>query len=330
MNKLLTLAAVAALPFTQLIAQESPATPASEEKATRPQLVAEREVVTRLQIFLDQQHFPPGKIDGRWGEFTGKSLGRYADAHGLPRDESLYAQLPLDSVHPLYTTYTIQPDDLKQVGDAPSRPAEQAKKKKMPYRSLLEFLAERYHADPDFLVNLNPSLNLDALKPGDTVRVPNVEPFKVEGWREIAKLPEIPEFLQRTLTVDTEEKMAELRDEKGALLAAFPITPGSGRLPAPKGKWKILGIAIMPWFRHDEGVLNRGVRTDDFHNIPPGPNNPVGVVWMGLNKPGIGLHGTNNPQTIGRAGSHGCIRLANWDAIRLAYLVTRGMTVEIK
>jgi lipoprotein-anchoring transpeptidase ErfK/SrfK len=88
-------------------------------------------------------------------------------------------------------------------------------------------------------------------------------------------------------------------------------------------------MATMPWFRHDEGVLNHGVRTNDFYNIPPGPNNPVGVLWMGLNKPGIGIHGTNNPETIGRAGSHGCIRTANWDAARLKDLVSPGTKVTI-
>jgi lipoprotein-anchoring transpeptidase ErfK/SrfK len=113
------------------------------------------------------------------------------------------------------------------------------------------------------------------------------------------------------------------------LVAEFPITPGSKTLPAPLGEWKILGIATMPWFRHDEGVLNHGVRTNDFYNIPPGPNNPVGILWMGLNKPGIGIHGTNNPETIGRAGSHGCIRTANWDAARLKDLVSPGTKVTI-
>ena len=95
------------------------------------------------------------------------------------------------------------------------------------------------------------------------------------------------------------------------------------------GVWKILGSATLPWFRHDEGVLQHGVRTSDFYNIPPGPNNPVGILWMGLNKPGIGIHGTNNPETIGRAGSHGCIRMANWDAARIKDLVTIGNVVTI-
>ena len=99
-------------------------------------------------------------------------------------------------------------------------------------------------------------------------------------------------------------------------------------MPAPVGTWKILGATVWPWFRYDEGMLNYGVRTENYYNLPPGPNNLVGILWMGLNKPGIGIHGTNNPETIGRAASHGCIRLANWDAARVKDLVSVGNTVH--
>ena len=166
------------------------------------------------------------------------------------------------------------------------------------------------------------------MKPGDTVFVPNVVPFKIEDVKEIGRLPVIPEYKSRLIHIDTKEKMLDLTEGE-KLLASYPITPGSQQLPAPAGTWKILGIATLPWFRHDEGVLNHGVRTDNFYNIPAGPSNPVGVLWCGLNRPGIGVHGTNQPFTIGRAGSHGCIRLANWDAIRLSTMITEGMTVVI-
>jgi lipoprotein-anchoring transpeptidase ErfK/SrfK len=90
-----------------------------------------------------------------------------------------------------------------------------------------------------------------------------------------------------------------------------------------------VGIATMPWFRWDEAMLNHGERSENYYNLPPGPRNPVGIAWIGLNKIGIGIHGTNSPDTIGRAGSHGCIRLANWDAARVIDQVTDGMTVKI-
>ena len=285
--------------------------------------------MTQLQIFLDQQLFGPGKIDGRGKLFTAQALDRYRRAHGLPINGAIDQDIPLDSVYPVYTTYQIKPEDMKFVGDVPRSPAEQEKKKFMPYPSLLELIGERYHSDPDFLVKINPGMNLEKLKPGDTVRVPNVAPFKIEDCVENPKLPVKPEFQSRLITVDTKNRMLDLT-EGDKLLASVPITPGSTSLPAPKGTWKILGICELPNFRHDESMLNHGVRSNDFHMIPIGPRNPVGVMWMGLNKPGIGIHGTNSPWNIGRTGSHGCIRVANWDIIRLSSMVTEGMKVIIK
>ncbi len=281
----------------------------------------------QLQIFLDQKLFGPGKIDGRPGEFTTKALKRYQRANGLPETDTPEG-LPIDTINPIYTTYEIRPEDVKFIGNAPSKPAEQAKLKYMPYESLLEFLTERFHCAPEFLTAINPGVKLGSLKPGSVVKVPNVEPFKIEELTVIPGLPEVPEFLSRVITIDTREKILDLR-EGDKLLASLPITPGSGSLPTPPGTWRIVGVVEMPTFRWDKSVLMTGVRSETFYEIPIGPNNPVGVTWIGLNKPGIGIHGTNNPQTIGRAASHGCMRTANWDAVRLAKLVTKGMTVVI-
>ncbi len=314
------------------LAQLPPAAPqaAEELSVVKAEPVGDRELAVKLQIFLDQNNFGPGKIDGRAKEFTLKALARYEKAQGLPGTGLLEeaSTLPLESIHPIYTTYTVVPEDLSRIGDVPSKPEQQAKLKKMPYPSLLVFLAERFHSDPDFLVKINKGTDMEALKVGDTVFVPNVVPFKIEGVKEVAKLPVVPAFKTRRIHIDTKEKMLDLTEGE-KLLASYPITPGSQTLPAPAGTWKILGIATLPWFRHDEGVLNHGVRTNNFYNIPAGPTNPVGVLWCGLNRPGIGVHGTNQPFTIGRAGSHGCIRLANWDAIRLSAMITEGMTVVI-
>ena len=283
--------------------------------------------ITQLQIFLDGQLFGPGKIDGRPGEFTTKAIIRYQRSHGLA-ETGLPDGLPLEKINPIYTTYQITPEDEKRVGELPREPQDQAKLKYLPYDSLLEFLTERFHCAPEFLEKINPGLNLERIKPGDTVRVPNVEPFKIEDLTQIAGLPEIPEFKNRVITIDTKEKMLDLT-ESGKLLASLPITPGSDRLPTPPGTWRIVGIAQMPTFRWDKSVLETGVRSDTFYNLPLGPNNPVGVMWIGLNKPGIGIHGTNSPQTIGRSASHGCMRTANWDVVRLSKLITKGMTVVI-
>ncbi len=287
-----------------------------------------REVVTRLQIFLDQQNFGPGIIDGRWGEFTGKALVHYARAHNLQVTPAIYDELPLDTVYPIYTEYTITPADEKTVGPVPTKPPEEAKMKRMPYPSLLIFLEERYHASPDFIQKLNPGMNLDKLKAGDVVRVPNVAPFKLEEIKE-QKLAKRPDLALRSVYVNTKEKMLDLYDGP-RLIAAFPITPGSKTLPAPPGRWVIVGIVTMPQFRWDEEMLEHGRRSANAYEIPAGPRNPVGILWCGLDKIGIGIHGTNSPETIGRAGSHGCIRLANWDAIRFSTMVTEGNPVTIQ
>jgi lipoprotein-anchoring transpeptidase ErfK/SrfK len=286
----------------------------------------DEETATRLQIFLDNSDFGPGKIDGKMGEFFRKALVSYKHAHGIPIT-GVVDQWMLDQVPQTFTTYTIKGDDLAYVGDLPTGHEAQSKLKFLPYTSMLEFVAERFHSAEAYIQKLNPGTNWDHLKPGDTVKVPNVLPFKVEDFVE-RKVPQNPALTGRKIYVDTKEHLLEVFD-KDQLVCVFPITPGSKTLPAPIGTWKILGVTVWPWFRYDEAMLNYGVRSENYINLPPGPNNLVGVLWMGLNKPGIGIHGTNNPETIGRAASHGCIRLANWDAARVKDLVTVGNTVII-
>ncbi len=283
----------------------------------------------RLQIFLDTQLFGPGKVDGRPGEFTTKALKRYQVSHGQPETDIGTHALDLSSVPENYASYTIREEDLKFIGDLPLQPSAQSKKKYLPYDSVLEFLTERFHCSPDLLEYLNAPLKMGALKAGDQVKVPAVQPFLIEELTQIGSLPEVPEFASRVIKIDTREKLLGLYDGD-KLLASLPITPGSGHLATPPGTWRIVGIAQMPTFRWDKSVLEYGVRSGDFYELPPGPNNPVGVMWIGLNRAGIGVHGTNSPQTIGRSASHGCMRTANWDVVRLAKMLTKGMTVVIE
>ena len=314
---------------TSLFAQTPPPAPAPEEpQVLAAQPVREREIITRLQIYLDQRNFGPGKIDGRWGEFTGKALNRFQKANGIAVDGKWESVPDLLEINPIYTSYILRAEDFKQVGNIPKTPQEQAKLKRMPYTSIAEFLGEKFHSDPEFIRQLNKGIAIDRVKAGDSIRVPNVSPFIIENMKEIGSMPGVPEFATRSIHIDTVNKMLELRDGE-KLLAAFPITPGAANHPAPKGTWKIVGIATMPWYRWNKGVLNNGVSNGESYQIPSGPNCPVGVLWCGLNKRGVGVHGTNSPDNIGRTGSHGCIRLANWDAARFAGMVTKGMVVHI-
>ncbi len=324
------LVAIGANPRREVL-RALPLPPAGPTPKPTPEIVAalpnyNEETATRLQIFLDNNDFGPGKIDGKMGEFFRKALISYKHSHRM-RETGVVDSWMLDQVPVTFTTYAIKENDLKFVGPVPTAHEEQAKLKWLPYTTLLEFVAERYHSAEAYIQKLNPGKDWEHLQPGEVIKVPNVLPFEIEKFVE-GKVPPNPAFVARKIFVDTKERLLEVFDND-QLVCVFPITPGSTALPAPVGTWKILGAAVWQWFRYDEGMLNFGVRTEQFFNLPPGPNNLVGVLWLALDKPGIGIHGTNQPETIGRAASHGCIRLANWDAARVKDLVSVGNTVII-
>ncbi len=278
--------------------------------------------IVQLQVFLDARHFGPGVIDGRGGEFTTKALDLYRQANGLAAD----ARPDVDGIRP-FTAYTVTAEDLAALGSMADSPAGRAKQERQPYTKLSELLSERFHTSQKFLRALNPGVDLDSLAAVATVTVPNVDrPLRVDRFPS-AYPPAVAG--NRRVIVDTRYRMLQVREGEH-LVAAFPITPGSSSHPALPGELRIVGAVPWPWYRHDEGVLDRGERTDDFLNLPPGPNSPVGILWAGLNRPGVGIHGTNTPDTIGRAGSHGCIRLSNWDAATFYTLVRKDTPVTIR
>src|SRR5438477_9780807 len=168
------------------------------------------ETATRLQIFLDNNNFGPGKIDGKMGEFFRKALISFKHAH-TQRETGVIDQWMLDQVPQTFTTYTIKGDDLGYVGDLPSDHASQAKLKFLPYTSLLEFVAERFHSAEDYIKKLNPGMDWNNLEPGDALKVPNVMPFEIEKVTE-QKIPAKPEFAARKIYVDTKERLLEVFD----------------------------------------------------------------------------------------------------------------------
>ena len=286
-------------------------------------------VITQVQIFLDQSHFGPGKIDGALGQFTRQAVDHYNLTQG--REEGNWYWVLREAqkqVGEPFREYEIQAQDFKYVGPLPEEPAEQEKLDYMPYRSVAEFVAERFHTDRRFLGKLNQSRNLDLLKTGDVVTVPNVSPFRIESVARYHKFEEAAGLSQRVVVVDTENKCARIYEGQ-ELVASFPITPGQEQF-IPYGEWKLVNMVTTPEFRWDKKMLDEGERGEEFFQLPPGPNSPVGILWAGLSKSGIGLHGTHSPETIGRSRSAGCIRLANWDAVRLSDLVRPGAAVTVK
>lgn len=335
---------------------------------SKPRDAAEIEAPTRLQVFLDRAGFAPGKIDGRYGEFTVRALALYRQSLGGPATQERakgdakenaapdLTGLDLASVEPLFLDYTVTEADLKNVGELADEVQDMAKAKSMPYKTAAEAIAEKFHSDLDFLAELNPGKIKD-LKAGDTIRVPSVEPFDLPAVRELkpgsdsagqtaniggyssAKNSKGKESHKKnkessaarpavSVKIDLKTNMLAVY-EGDKVIAAYPVTVGSGQTESPIGDWTVRGVATMPDFRYDEAMLKKGERSSKFHILPPGPNNFVGVIWIALNKKGIGLHGTDEPDSIGRSVSHGCVRMANWDVVRLAAKVKAGVAVSI-
>src|SRR5947208_7326794 len=202
--------------------QEQPTPPPRVYPVALPNY--DEETATRLQIFLDNSDFGPGKIDGKMGEFFRKALISYKHAHAMPKTGAV-DQWMLDQVPVTYTTYAIREEDLKLIGDVPGSHAEQARLKWLPYMSLLEFVAERFHSAEAFIQKLNPGKNWEHLQPGEVLKVPNVLPFEVEKFTE-GKVSENPAFASRKVFVDTYEHLLEVFDNN-QLVCVFPITPRS-------------------------------------------------------------------------------------------------------
>ena len=328
---------------------------------------AEIEAATRLQVFLDRANFSPGKIDGHYNEFTLKALALYRESRGKPvpppptkpDSQPDLSGIDLAGVNPVFIQYTLTDADMKNIGPVPrgesaAVAAAKAKLPALPYRDVGQEIAEKFHCDEKFLGELNPGKNGTALKPGDQLRVPNVEPFDLEAVKRLKPGSELTPDLANEMSDEAETAPSETPPspapdatgsvrikvdvktnmlgvfESDKIVAAYPVTVGSGQIPTPIGEWKVRGVAKFPTFRYDEKMLQRGKRGKNFYILKPGPNNPVGVIWIALNKRGIGIHGTDEPDTVGKVASHGCIRLANWDIVGLAARVKAGVPVEVK
>ena len=313
-------------PVAPATTQELATTEATETVAAPDE--RDVETILRLQVFLDRRCFGPGKVDGKLGEFTRKAVDCYNTTIGLkPADYSAVLR-ECAVIEPL-AQYTVAETDFAWVdAKLPTKPEKQVKSGMLRYRSLAEFIAERYHTDENWLHRANPLVDFTKLKAGDAVKVPNVVPFTIESLPRGFEWQSDPVLSARTAVVDTQYKFACIY-EGSRMVAAFPITPGQEKF-IRRGDWKLLNMRSWPAFRWDKSMLETGKRSETYYMLPPGPNSPVGVLWAGLNRSGIGMHGTSTPETIGRARSAGCFRLANWDVIRLPDFIRPGAAVVVR
>lgn len=267
--------------------------------------------VLRAQILLDRANFSVGEINGKVTENMRRAVRAYQQANEMNADGSVgattWTALNHDTEAAL-VPYTITAKDVAgPFAPTPKEMVEQAKLKALGYQSPLEMFGERFHSSPGLLTALNPGK--DFSKEGEEVTVPNVTTK--------ATLPKVSKV---QLSRQTGTLLAMMQD--GKVVAAFPASMGSQHDPLPVGTWKVQGVARNPVFHYNPELFWDANPADTKSTIPPGPNNPVGVVWIDLSKEHYGIHGTPEPSHIGQTQSHGCIRLTNWDAEKLAHMVS--------
>jgi lipoprotein-anchoring transpeptidase ErfK/SrfK len=289
-----------------------------ETKSASASAGTDRSTILRAQILLDRARFSPGELDAKSGTNLEAALRAFQSNRGLQvsgqLDDATWTALNADGA-PALIEYTVTESDVAgPFHPVPADMMEKAKLKQLGFASAAEALGEKFHSNPQLLTELNPGRSLE--RAGEKIFVPNVAS---EPLQKAAKV-----------VVDESDATVAVVDESGKTYAQFPATMGSEHDPLPIGDWKVTAIHKNPPFHYNPDLFWDAKPKDDKATIPPGPNNPVGVVWIDLSKEHYGIHGTPEPSKIGHTESHGCIRVTNWSADALAGAVAAGTPVVLQ
>ncbi len=303
----------------ETIIDGSPATGVLPDLANPPEIAVAgaSEDVAKIQILLDRLGASPGVVDGRMGDNVNKAIAAYREMSGealRTYDKQFIDARLAETGGDAFTTYEITATDVAgpYVASVPDDYSKKAQMERLSFTSVPEMLAERFHMDEKYLRALNPGAAFD--RPGTRIRVINPGEMK-KG--EVSRI-----------VADKGRKQVRAYDVRGRLIVAYPATIGSAATPSPTGSHTVERIALDPEYTYNPKINFQQGNNTKVLRIPPGPNGPVGTVWIALSKPTYGIHGTPEPSKIGKTESNGCVRLANWDAQELAKMVKAGVTVE--